>query len=73
MDSNYEAQKHLANQRLTTRRQQAMGEQLLRSSRPSRPGFLRRVFSRLFRHPACQRGEPAREPKTRPAIEGGGR
>ena len=75
MDSNYEAQKHLASQRLASRREQAAAERMLRNARPVRTGGLMQLFARLFQRSGQRKGEklPQRELLSKPAIAGQGK
>lgn len=72
MDSNYEAQKQLTNQRLAARREQAAAERMLREGRPARMGGFKQFLLALFRRsrrPEKHTGAQ-KSPSARVAISG---
>jgi len=65
MDSNYEAQKQLARQRLATRREQARVERLLREGHPESRHSIRQLLVQLFRRSGRRREKrPAQESRS---------
>lgn len=68
MDSNYEAQKHLAQGRIDALHEQAARERLLRSARPPRRRKLSGFLGRLFARP--HRPRPRCEEDPRPSLAG---
>lgn len=69
MDKNYEAQRHLASQRLDARRQQGEAERLLKMGQRQQPSALQRLLAALFRRPRREAGTRGAA-KARPAVEG---
>lgn len=55
MSNNYEANRHLAQQRLLARREEAARERLLNSGAPREPGFVQRFRAWLGSRPQTAR------------------
>jgi hypothetical protein len=73
MDSNYEVQKHYVSQRLVSRREQGIKEQMVKVGRTKQMGTLRHLLTRLLRRPDQKRERipSQRDTLVKPALHGG--